>query len=271
MPTAGSFGRQLTPTNSFRHFDRFWPSESALAQFLFPFAWRDVVFWFDDFTQNIAANLSDHYTLGTDAGATAFAKNAGIGGRVQGNTGATDEEAVSLLTGADWNGDQQCGMEIRWQVNAVGTTPLGYETGFTDPQTDDTLPAVDDIDTPSIANGATDVALIRLSQSQTLKTEAFITDGSTANMNTTKTDLGTRSPTAATYLATRIQIVTDAAAGYHFDADFALLESAQHGSALANQIEGGVALTARFFGQTHTVSTELLFTLDYIAIWQNRR
>ena len=271
MPTAGQYGRATqNPFNTFHHFDRFGPSQSALAYFLFPFAWRDVVFWFDDFTQG-RTTLTDDYTLGTDSGATAFVKNAGSGGRIQGSTGSTDEEAICILTGADWLGDQECGMEVRWQVDAVGTADLSFEAGFTDPLSDNTLPAVDDVDTPSVANGATDVAVIRLNQADTLKTEVFITDGVTANMNTTATALGTRIPTAAEYLSTRIQIITDAASGYHFGANYQLQESAQHGAVLASQIEGGTALTARFFGQTKTVSVPLAFTLDLIAIWQNRR
>ena len=266
MPQGGTYGR-LLPGSDMRHFDRFGPSESALAQFLYPFAWRDVVFLFDDFIGH-DANLADHFILATDAGATAFDGNAGAGGRIQGSSGATDNEAVAILTRADWFGDNQCGMEIRWQPDTL--TDYYFETGFTDPLTDDTLPTVTDVDTPAIGNGATDVALIHLDTDQTLKTEAFVTDGSTANMNTTATALGTREPTAATYLATRIQIVTNAAQGMHFDADYVLLESAQHGDATASQIEGGVALNARFFGGTRS-TTPTIYTLDYFAAWQNRR
>ncbi len=268
MPTGGSYGRQL-PGNDFSHFGRFGPSESAIAQFLYPFAFRSVVFDLFDFTLDATATITDWFTLGTDSNSTAFAKNAGANGRIQGTAGdgSTDNDAIAILTGADYSGDQECGMEIRWQVDDL--TDYSFETGFTDPLSDNTLPAVTDVDTPAIGNGATDVALIHLDTDQDLKTEAFITDGSTASMNTTKTDLGTRQPTAATYLATRIQIITNSPSSFHFDNNFALLESAQHGDVVASQIEGGIALTARFFGRTRATASTV-FLLDYLALWQNR-
>ena len=264
MPTGSTYGNLLIPS-SFSHIQRFGPSESALAQFLYPFAFRSVVFQFNDFHD--VATLTDWFTLGTDSGATAFAFNAGDGGRIQGATGTTDNNAVAILTGANWLGDQNCGMEVKWQVDDL--TDYSFEVGFTDPLSDDTLPAVDDIDTPSVSNGAADIAVIHLDTDQTLKTEGFITDGVTASMDTTKTDLGTRQPTAATYLVTRIQTTGNLSHGYHFDNNYALLEDANHGSAIASQLEGGTALTARFFGRTRS-TTATTYLLDYFAAWQDR-
>lgn len=268
MPTGGTYGR-LLPGSDFAHYQRFGPSESALAQFLYPFAFRSVVFDLFDFTLDGTATITDWFTLGTDANSTAFAKSAGQNGRIQGTAGdgSTDDVAVAILTATDYSGDQECGMEVRWQVDDL--TDYSFETGFTDPLSDDTLPAITDIDTPAIGNGGADIAVIHLDTDQTLKTEAFATDGSTSNMNVTATSLGTRQPTAATYLATRVQIITNSASGFHFDNNFALLESAQHGAVLASQIEGGVALTARFYGRTRATASTI-YLLDYFAAWQNR-
>lgn len=268
MPRGGTYGRSVVPPNSFPHFDRIGPSESAMARFLYPFAFRDVVFWFDDFTQG-RTTLSDDYTLGTDAGATAFVKSAGAGGRISGSSGASDDEAACILTGADWLGDNQCGMEIYWQIDDVATTR--WEVGFSDPLTDNTLPAVSDVDTPAISNGATDVAMLHLDTDQTLTTSAFVTDGSTANMNTTATTLDpVYSMVAATYAAHRIQIITNAASLFVFGASHQLSHNVQHGTATANSIEGGVALTSRLFVGTRDTTPNVAIA-DYWAIWQDRR
>lgn len=266
MPDAGTYGGNGTHS-TFRHMGRFGPSQSNLAQFLVPFAWRDVSFVFDDFN-GADATLADHWTLATDANGTAFAKTAGIGGTIVGTAGdaGTDNVFVAILTPADWEGDKNCGMEVRWQVDDL--TDYGFETGFSDPLTDSTLFAENDIDTPSITNGATDVAVHVYDSDEDLDFVAFLTDGSTSNMNTTATSEAYL-PTAATYLESRVQIVGDAASGFIHEG-YALKASASHGSVTASQIEGGVDLTARFTGATRATATTL-FLIDYFAIWQNRR
>lgn len=269
MPSGGSYGRLLRGPSSFGHLDRIGPSESALAQYLYPIAFRDVAFVMDDFLQGPIANIGDHWTLGTDAGATAFAKSAGLGGRISGSSGASDNEAAAILSAADWFGDNQAGMEVRWQIDDVATTR--WECGFSDPLSDDTLPAVSDVDTPAVANGATDVAMIHLDTDQTLTTAAFVTDGSTANMNTTASTLSpVYSMVAATYTAHRIQIVADAAQLLVFGTTDDLSHSVQHGTLTANSIEGGVALTARLFVGTRDTTPNVAI-VDYIMIWGNRR
>jgi hypothetical protein len=270
MPKGNTYGNHVNPVNNSQgHFSRLGPSESAMAQFLYPFAFRDVVFWFDDFTQNVAANLADHYTLGTDACNTAFAKSAGSGGRITGTTAATAANFVAILTAADWLGDRNAGQEMRWQLDDV--CDICWEQGFTDPLGDNTLGALNDIDTPSVTNCATDIAVIGQQTDATLTTAAFVTDGSTACMNTTKTDLGTYAPTAATYHTTRIQLATNAAAAFVFNACNVLVQSAQHGSVTACQIEGGTALTARLITGPIGACDAISSTIDYWALWQDRR
>lgn len=268
MPDASAYGNYLAGHTQF-HLNAMGPSNSKLALFQFPFMFRDVVFWFDDFTQNIAANLADHYTLGTDCGSTAFAKNAGSGGRIQGATQGAAGDFVAILTGADWLGDQNAGSEMRWQIDDICNNC--WEFGFTDPLGDNTLGALNDIDTPSVTNCAADIAVIGLQSDATLTTAAFVTEGSTACMAPTKTNLCTYAPTAAQYQATRVQLTGNASRAYVLDNNFALQTSAQHGCAVASQLEGGTAETVRLILGVVGACAAKTVTVDYWAIWQDRR
>lgn len=273
MPTAGSYGVRTNPaSNSRRAINKFGPPESALAAFLFPFAFRDVSFWYDDFTQLAQANLSDHYTLTGGAGTAgaAFAKSNGLGGRLSGSTGTDDNEDVYILTALDWFGDNQCGGEMRLQHDVV--TSWSVEIGFNDALTDTAVAAMDDVDTPSITNGAADVALFTLDTDETLQTLAFVSDGSTADMNTTATTLTTFTvPTAATYYTARVQINTNAPSGFIFNAQNSLVDAVRtHGSGTANSIEGGIPLQWRLGVLNRVAATAKVTLIDYIALWQNR-
>ena len=146
-----------------------------------------------------------------------------------------------------------------------------------DPLTNETAAsnsAINDIDTPTITNGAADVALVGMDTSQTLITMAFITDGSTSNMNTTKTNLGTRTPTNATYMTVRVQLAgpaaTNAASCWVLDENGAIVENASHGAALASQIEGATLIHPRFFIEPVTTPAARTVDIDYWRVWQNR-
>ncbi len=266
MPTGADYGKNTNPSNhTVGHFSRMGPSQSAMANFQYPFMFRDVVFWFDDFQQ--AATLTDWYTLGTDACATAFVPAAGLGGTIAGATSAGAGKFLAILTSADWEGDKNAGQEMRWQVD--DNDNICWEQGFTDPLSDNTLGGLNDIDTPSVTNGATDIALIALQADATLTTAAFVTDGVTACMNTTKTDLGSYVGTNSAYHTTRIQLEGNSASGYVFDAAGTLQQNAQHGSLTACSIEGGTDLTARLVVGALACS-DIVPTADYWAIWQCR-
>jgi len=256
--------------------DMFGSSESALAKFLYPLRWRDTIFVFDDFT---GAALNTHLwtaakiaSNGTDFDPPATQLENGV---CQGVTGAVAGDHVNLRSDAVWLGDNNCGLEIRFKGDNIDNAQ--GEMGFTDPLTGYTATAssiINDIDTPTITNGATDVALVGQDTGQTLTTMAFITDGSTTNMNTTKTNLGTRTPTNATYMVVRVQLAKTASAvaaahAYVLDENDAILEEAQHGSALANQIKGNVLLESRIYWEALTTSARTV-DLDYIAIWADR-
>lgn len=269
MPRGNDYGGITSNVaNSQYHFGRLGPSRSAMAEFLYPFAFRDVVFWFDDFTQNVTANLSDHYTLATDACSVAFAKSAGLGGRIIATTEAAAADYVGILTGLDWFGDNNAGQEMRWQVdNQVGAK---WHQGFHDALGDNTLTVLNDIDTPSITNCAVNVAIIGRDTGQTLTTTALVTDGDTSCFNTTKTNLGTWIPTNAQYHDTRIQLATNAAAAMVFDNNHVLQASANHGCATANSVEGGTAVQASLVYGTLACAAKAV-TIDYWALWEDRR
>jgi len=269
MPHGDTYGNLPLP-GGFAHLSRFGPSESALAQFLYPQAWRDVTFVEDDFT---GAALNTHLWTVSGINGTNFDPPATqlLNGVCQGVTSGTATDWVALRGDDIWAGDNNCGMEICFKIDNV--TLLQFETGFMDPLTNETAAsnsAINDIDTPTITNGAADVALVGMDTGQTLTTMAFITDGSTANMNTTKTNLGTRTPTNATYMIVRVQLAGNAASCIVMDNNGAVLETAQHGAALANQTEGGTLIHPRFFIEPVTTPAARTVDIDYWAVWQDR-
>jgi hypothetical protein len=250
---------------------KFTTGESVLARFLYPFQWRDVVFVFDDFYGN---TLDTVFWTASNTNGTAFAPPATqvINGVISCSTGDVNGDEAAIKSDAFFDGNHNCGMEVMWQVNVA--TDTQWELGFTDALTALTASAVNDIDTPSITNGATDVALVAQDQGQTLTTMAFITDGSTTNMNTTKTDLGTRTPTNATYMTARIQLArtaTNVAAArcYILDENGAIVERAQHGDVLASQINGAIPL--QLWGYWEPINAVAKATqIDFWAAWQDR-
>ncbi len=272
MPNGSNYGNLLLPSG-FQHIQRFGPSQSALAQFLYPAAWRDVIFVHDHFT---GPALNTHLWTAAGVNGTDFDPPATqlLGGVAQGLTENVAQDQNSIRSDTVWAGDNNCGVEFRWKIDNIDT--LLFEMGFNDPLSSYTASddgAINDIDTPTITNGATDVALVGRDTGQTLTTMAFITDGSTSNMNTTKTDLGTRTPTNATYQHVRIQLTQTASAvaashAYVFDANGALQEDAQHGSVLASQIKGDVLLEARLYIEALTTSVRTA-DVDSITIWQD--
>lgn len=279
MSSAANYGHTLN-THTKRHIDRIGPSESAMSQFLFPMQWRDVVFQFDDFivvpthtvvSGSCCCTFTDTlvgYTTAADSGATAFLPAAGINGVLSGATGCSAADYTAILTLADFQGDNNAGQEMRWQTsNFEGSE---WFQGFTDPLSDNTLSPLNDIDTPSITNGAADVAGFGMDTAQTLATAAFITDGVTACMNTTATEVsGCYTPTNSTYLESRIQLATNAAMGAIFENGALKADVINHGALTACQIEGATDLTARLvYGTLACACVTAL--IDYWAMWQDR-
>lgn len=279
MPSAGTYGNIAQPSG-FRHMDRFGPSESMLAKFLYPFAWRDVTFVFDDFLgggnqEPTATDFLEALWVAAGTNGTDFLAATTLAGgvaRATTNNSAGDEQ--TLRGAAVWLGDRNCGMEIRFKVDDIDNQQT--EMGFTDPLSGYTASVINAIHTPTLASvGATDVALVGIDTGNgTTATQRFITDGSTANMNTTGTDLGTRTPANATYQVVRVQLAQASAAvvsasAYILSDKGVLQERAEHGSALASQIKGDVLIQPWFYYEP-LASSAIVIDIDYWALWQDR-
>lgn len=263
MARSDTYGKMRRRPSSKQNLAR---REANLDILLHPILWQDVAFLFDDFLGD-AINL-DLYTLGADAGATTFASPTTQlrSGVIQGSTGTTDNEAHALVLAPCWLGDAYCGTEFRLKHDVV--TSIQVECGLSDPLTSNVLPAITDIDTPASGNGGTDIAVFHIDTDQTLTTAAFATDGSTASMNCTKTNLGTYAPTADTYYTIRVQLSGDTSAiGVYENGQ--LMHFANHGDVIASRIEGGVLVGPRLLIRTRNTTAKVT-DVDYVAAWQDR-
>ena len=134
--------------------------------------------WFPD--EFIQALDTTRWTTAVTAGGgpTPFAYAAVRGGVIQGATGTTDNDATAIhLAQTFLDPDDNPFMLIQWRANAV--TGFSFEIGFSDPKTDEALPGVTDVDTPTVANGATDLLAVHMDTDQTLTTAALVGDGTT--------------------------------------------------------------------------------------------
>lgn len=258
-----NYGKRYKP-QGFGELGRFAGGPNgAMANFLYPLAHRDVVYWRDDFDQD-TINL-DYYTVDIDAGGTNFAVPATrqVNGVIVGATDNTDNDGAGIAGVGIWSGDNNCGMEVRLKMDVV--TDLQLELGFANIITDQKLPVVTDVDTPASGNGGTDIAVFHIDTDQTLTTMAFVTDGSTSNMNCTATTLSpVFTPTADTYHVYKIQLAGDQASAM---VDGARLVS--HGALIGSRIEGGSLLRPFVFFRNRSAAVKTC-TIDYIRVWQDR-
>ncbi len=282
MPSGKTYGNLVRPSGA-AHIAAIGSANSPLAQFLYPFEWRDVIFLFDDFCggesqeSGVADFVESTWQDGNSSGGTSFGVPGTqlAGGVTKATTGATTGNTTAFWGMQTWVGDKNCGMEIRWQMTTDADDCV-FETGFADVLDDDTVTAINNIDTPTTVTNADDVALVGMdTNAGTLKTMAFVTDGSTSNMNATKTALGTRTPTNATYQSVRIQLeqVSSAVARsycYVLGANNDIQETAQHGNAIASQIKGDVLLGPRFLMEAGQSSGAIISYIDLWAVWQDR-
>lgn len=262
--TMDRYARGLFP-NSYRQMAKFSSSgQSARTIFLAPLARQSAAYFLDDFlADTINGNL---YTAGETGTGTPFAKPATdlASGVVTGVTGATSGNAETLYGYPHYLGDQNCWVEFFVKVDDV--TSLAMEAGFLDTATDLTITTVSDVDTPALAGGTSDIAMLHMDTSQTLKTMALVTDGTTANMNTTAITLSpVFSPVNATYHTYTIGVAGDYA--------FAMVDgrnlTATASGAVGQRIEGGSLL--RFFLACRTRTTAArTMDLDYVAAGQDR-
>ena len=244
--------------------------QNTLRALLFPNAWQGNRFILDDFEGDTLNTFL--WTVDGDTGTTSFAipaagstVNASI---VKGDTSTDDNEGISIYGHATWSGDKNAGMAVRWRSSVVALTY--QELGFTDPLSDYTLPAINDIDTPTITNGAVTVAVQARDASQTLTSMALITDGNTTYA-TGKVNHGTFTPTVDTWYTSIIQLKGDTVLSYIYDTDTAgapVLVAGGFQSAVA-AVEGGTLVQPWFFFGNKT-SDSASVDLDFIAVWADR-
>lgn len=239
-----------------------------LKPFLSRLSFFDKRFIIDDFEGDTLN--TDLWITSGDTGTTAFAMqatNTSDDSIITADTAAEDNEFVTIYGHCNWSGDKNCGMAIRWKLDDV--TDIALEFGFSDPLSDYSLPAINDIDTPSITNGAITVAVVAMDTDQTLKTTALILDGNTTYA-TSKTNLGTWAPTAAQWYTTVIQCIGDTVftATYNTtDPAAPILQAGTNKS--ASGFEGGTIVEPRFTVGNRTTDGGLP-AIDFIAVWQDR-
>ena len=191
------------------------PSKIAL---LMPILYHDYGFFIDEFVQALDTT---RWTTAVAAGGgpTAFAYSAVRGGVIQGLTGATDNDALSIyLTQTFLDPADNPFLFIQWRSNAV--TGFSFEIGFSDPKTDEALPGVTDVDTPAVGNGVTDIACLHMDTDQTLTSVALVGDGTTGSAASLSDPEGagtTYTPTASAWQTFIIGVRANIAFAYVWD------------------------------------------------------
>ena len=239
----------------------------GIGKALYPYFRDSVVFVEDDFIEDTIS--STRWNLAADATATTFAWSSGAGGRIAGATGTTDNGYHAINGDVIWSGDKNAGMAIRFQMDVV--TGFTFEIGFTDALTDETLPAVSDVDTPATGNGATDVAVIHLDTDQTLTTAAFVSESTGSAYAAQKVNLGTWTPTAAKWYTAVVQLSGDNAfcAIYNTDTAGSPVLQTSTNKSLTTALEGGTLVRPHFLVGTRNVTSKATL-VDFIRVWQDR-
>lgn len=259
------YGNFKDPSNR-GQIERFSPEGVFMA--LYPWLRDGVVYLEDDFLEDTISTT--RWNLAADGTATTFAWQAAANGIIRGETGATDDGAFAINGDITWYGDQDCGMEVRLKMPAA-VTDFQYEIGWTDGLSDETLPAVTDVDTPATGNGATDVGVVHMDTDQTLTTTALVSESTGSAYAAQKVNLGTFTPTLSTWYVVRVQLNGDNVFCKVFDstvpAQPVLVADTEKG--LQTALEGGTAIRPHVFFRTRTTTTRAI-DIDYIRVWQNR-
>lgn len=208
-----------------------------------------------------------NWTVDGDTGTTALAvpaaASAQAGGVLTGTTATDDNEAISIYGHPIWSGDLNCGMLVTAKFDDVEN--FFFETGFTDPLTDYTLPAINDIDTPTITNGGSTVATLTMDTDQTLVTATFITDGDATYATAATAPSTAWSPTADTYFTAIIQLIGNTAVCAVLDANYnKVFQVSKIG------VEGGTLVQPWFIVGNRAASEATVPTLRRLAVWGDK-
>lgn len=232
--------------------------------FLGPLAFSDMVWFFEDFLGD-TIDLNNWIAAETGTGTTfSIPATALVNGAAVMVTGGTDNNVETAYGHRVWAGDNNCGMQIRMKSDVIDANAL--ETGFVDDATNKDVPIVSDVDTPALAGGSSNLALLHYDTDQTLTTMAFVTDGGTSNMNTTAQTLSpVFTPTAATYH--RYQV------GIAGDIPFARIDGIRPTSTttgvIGHRTEGGTLVRPWICVRTRA-GAAVTVHVDYVALWQDR-
>jgi hypothetical protein len=262
-PNGADYGtREHSPTSTFA-LDR--ASPRGLVTAMYPWLRTNVVYVEDDFIEDTIS--STRWNLAADGTATTFAWSSAAGGKIAGAAGTTDNGYFAINGDVIWLGDQNAGMEVRFKIDVV--TDFTFEIGFTDALSDETLPAVTDVDTPATGNGATDVAVIHLDTDQTLKTAAFVSESTGSTFACQKVNLGTWAPTAAVWYTARVQLAGNNAFCAIFkgtDFQTPVLNTVK---GLSTALEGGTLVRPHALFGTRSTADKAV-DIDLIRVWMDR-
>lgn len=114
-------------------------------------------------------------------GTTSFAFNAQRNAALRGATGATDDAGIVLYyANAIFDAADNPFFWVRF-VAPAAVTGFSFEIGFSDPKTDETLPAITDVDAspPTVGNGVTDCGMVHMDTDQAVGTARLVGDGTT--------------------------------------------------------------------------------------------
>lgn len=274
MGTTGKFyGRGFRNISGLKHLDRIAGAAAAqapLGRFLYPYAWRDVVFFKDDFTDDTLSTFAWTANQNTPSGGGAtFAipaagSSGGIATCITGTDATAANRMFNLYGHLAYKGDNNCGMEVRFKVSSAAA--IEFSMGFIDTQTSITAPSalVTDIDTPAFAAGMGDAALVHLDTAETLATMALACLGSGSLNTGSKDAIGTLLPTAATYMTVRVQIATNDVVATIDDGTTNFTTVTK-----LSGIEGGTLVRPIIF-LNGTSTTSKTLDVDYVVAWQDR-
>lgn len=243
-------------------------AEAPLGQFLQEYSVDNVRF-LDDFLGDTID--SNYWTTNAGTGATAWAIPAtpGQGGTIECATGTNataSNRQINLYGPPIYLGDNNVVLEAYLKFSAV--TALQFEVGFIDTYTTITtpVPVVTDIDTPSFAAGAGDVAVVAMDTSQTLTTMALVCLGSGALNAGSKTAMGTLAPAATTSMRIRVALV-----GNNVTATVDRRgDSSTYQVTKQDGIEGGTLVRPFIYVGNPSSNSSRTATLDYVKVLMDR-
>ena len=245
---------------------------SGVGNLLASGAFRSIYWRHFDFGD--ATIVTSPFTITKDAGATTFSEStSATSGALTCSTGTTGNDGISLHLPGIFKGDLDCTILIRHQFDVI--TNSANEVGFIDANSDKTTLVISDIDTPTVAGGAADLALLARETGETLDGYyGLATKGSTPYTAATTTlyrpgsyvtDTVTVGPTAAVYQTLMVSLNGDNVHAMIFDANEIPVAYAYK----ASGIEGGTALLPWWALITKNTTAKVPL-IDYITVFQNR-